>query len=174
MFVQELFWSDLKFDAARAEIYPQVLSDNGWETLEDYAALSCEKLVEYAFLEGHAARFVRRLSTPIQHLQPSVSTTSGSTTSNDSTATRRWTWTMINSEVTAYEQFCKGNEKKHGYGMAAFAKGRKPPYVASTLLEKKRLNDARRKVKLTAKALETAQVLMTSAALKTYIAAAQA
>ncbi len=49
------------------------------------------------------------------------------------------------------------------------------PYVASTLLEKKRLNDARRKVtpKLTAKALETAQVLMTSAALKTYIATVQ-
>ena len=48
------------------------------------------------------------------------------------------------------------------------------PYVAPTLLEKKRLNDARRKVKLTAKALETAQVLMTSAALKTYIATVQA
>ena len=159
MFVQELFWSALGFDVARAETYRQVLSDHGWETLEDYAALSCEKSVdiEFGFLEGHAARFVRRLSTPIQKLQPSVSTTSGTITSNVSTATRRWTWTMINSEVTQYEQFCKGNEKKHGYVMAAFAKGRVPPYVASTLLEKKTAERLETEGKLSTKAHETAQ-----------------
>ena len=173
MFVQELFWSALGFDVARAETYRQVLSDHGWETLEDYAALSCEKSVEFGFLEGHAARFVRRLSTPIQKLQPSVSTTSGPITSNVSTATRRWTWTMINSEVTQYEQFCKGNEKKHGYGMAAFAKGRVPPYRRIHPSGEKKAERRETEGKLYEGARDSS-VLMTSAALKTYIETVQA
>ena len=51
MFVQELLGSALRFDAPRAEKYRQlhVLSDQGWETLEDYAALGCEKLEEACF-----------------------------------------------------------------------------------------------------------------------------
>ena len=75
---------------------------------------------------------------------------------------------MIESESTAYETFCKGQERRWGYGMAAFAKTRKPPYVASTLLEKKRLNDRRRILKVSAKELTTAKVSLTTEALTAY------
>jgi hypothetical protein len=102
MFVQELFGSALGFDAPRAETYRQVLSDQGWETLEEYAALGCEKLVAYGFLEGHAARFVRRMSTPIQRLQLREHYF------GTYHIQRLHGHEMINSEVTQYLQFCKG------------------------------------------------------------------
>ena len=55
----ETFWSELKFPDERYVTYRKILEDNGWETLEDYASLTVESLISYAFLAGHAARFMR-------------------------------------------------------------------------------------------------------------------
>ena len=55
----ESFWSDFKFSDERYATYRKVLEENGLETLEDYAPLTVEILISYAFLAGHAARFMR-------------------------------------------------------------------------------------------------------------------
>ena len=134
----EAFWSELKFPDERYVTYRKILEENGWETLEDYASLTAEILISYAFLAGHAARFMRVVCARASPAAPNspVSPTSAEV---GRAARRVWTWKMVEKESLDYEALlgeCPPGEKRkrQGYGLRKFAQVRSPPYAASKLL----------------------------------------
>ena len=134
----ETFWSDLKFSDERYATYRKVLEENGWETLEDYASLTAETLISYAFLAGHAARFMRVVCARASPAAPNspVSSTSAEV---GRAARRVWTWKMVEKESLGYEALlgeCPPGDKRkrQGYGLRKFAQFRSLPYAASKLL----------------------------------------
>jgi hypothetical protein len=164
--LQDAFWQSLSFGQATETKYQQALVDNGWETTDDYAALALDKLLDCGFLEGHAARFLRKV--PVSKAPSTSGGTPHPLADQGDVEKRRWTWTMVASEIAAYESFCKGKQRRHGFGMAAFSKSRQPPYVASTLLGHKRLNDQRCSLKVSTKELSTSGVPLNAEALKAF------
>ena len=118
--LQDAFWQSLSFGQATETKYQQALVDNGWETTDDYAALALDKLLDCGFLEGHAARFLRKV--PVSKAPSTSGGTPHPLADQGDVEKRRWTWTMVASEIAAYESFCKGKQRRHGFGMDSFSK----------------------------------------------------
>ena len=95
--------------------------------------LTVEILISYAFLAGHAARFMRVVCARASPAAPNspVSPTSAEV---GRAARRVWTWKMVEKESLGYEALLGVTEcppgdkrKRQGYGLRKFAQFRSPP-----------------------------------------------